>query len=230
LVQVTLKRSEVNAILREASSFFNSFGSFLPPQSKWSVDEWLVRKDSMTPTIKGAVGWDIFKPQPDFAAHGLTLYTLTNGYPGNYQVYAEKLLMSTPGQVCPMHYHALKQEDIICAGGADMHMELYWAADEKHLSDEPIEAVISGKITTVKPGELMVFKPGERITLEPRMFHKFWGDPDAKVPSFIREVSMVNDDSTDNYFLEELGRFAEVIEDEPVLWPLASDYKKLGIA
>jgi D-lyxose ketol-isomerase len=230
LVQVTLKRSEVNAILRAGSEFFRGFGEFLPPQSEWSVDEWLAHKDNMTPSIKGGVGWDIFKPAPDFAAEGLTLYTLTNGYPGSYQVYAEKLLMSTPGQVCPMHYHAIKQEDIICAGGANMHMTLYWAADEKHLSDQPIEAVISGELTTIKPGEELVFKPGERITLAPRMFHRFWADPDAKVPSFIREVSMVNDDSTDNYFLEEIGRFAEVIEDEPILWPLGSDYKRLGIA
>lgn len=230
MVQVTLKRSEANAIISKAADIFNSYGNFLPPQWKWSVEEWLANKDAMEPSIKGGVGWDIFKPNPDFGAHGLTLYTVTNGYPGSYQVYAEKLLLSTPGQVCPMHYHALKQEDIICGGGADMHMELYWAADEKHLSDEPIMATINGKRTTVKAGELLVFKPGERITLEPRMFHKFWADPDSKDPGFIREVSMVNDDATDNYFLDEIGRFAEVTEDEPVLWPLGSDYKRLGIA
>jgi len=230
LVQVTLKRSEANEILRKGAEFFSSFGNFLPPQSKWSVDEWLANKSEMTPSLKGGVGWDIFKPAPDYADEGLTLYTLTNGYPGNYQVYAEKLLMSTPGQVCPMHYHALKQEDIICAGGANMHIVLHWAEDEKTLSDKPVEAVINGRLKTVTAGEELVFTPGERITLAPRMFHRFWGDPDAKMPSFIREVSMVNDDATDNYFLGEIGRFAEIIEDEPVLWPLCSDYKKLGIA
>ncbi|MDO8586043.1 MAG: D-lyxose/D-mannose family sugar isomerase [Armatimonadota bacterium] len=229
MVQVTLRRSEVNAILRNASDFFSSFGDFLPPQSKWSVEEWRARKAEMGPAIKGGVGWDVFKPSPDFAKEGLTLYTLTNGYPGSYQVYAEKLLMATPGQVTPMHYHAIKQEDIICAGGANMHIELYWAAGERQLGDKPVEVVISGAVKTVKPGEELALRPGERITLAPKMFHRFWADPDADGPAFIREVSMVNDDATDNYFLDELGRFAEVIEDEPILWPLCSDYKRSGI-
>jgi len=230
LVQVTLKRSEVNSILRNAADFFDSFGNFLPPQAKWSMDEWLAHNKEMAPAIKGAVGWDIFKPAPDFAKEGLTLYTLTNGYPGNYQVYAEKLLMATPGQVTPMHYHGIKQEDIICAGGANMHIQLYWAASERQLADKPVEVVLNSRVRTVQPGEELVLVPGERITLTPKMFHRFWADPSAKTPGFIREVSMVNDDTSDNYFLDELGRFAEVIEDEPILWPLSSDYKRLGIA
>jgi D-lyxose ketol-isomerase len=229
LLRVTLTRSEANATLRNAYEFFSSFGNFLPPQALWSVDEWLRRKEEMVPSIKGGVGWDIFKPAPDFAKEGLTLYTITNGYPGSYQVYAEKLLMATPGQVTPMHYHAIKQEDIICGGGSNMHIQLYWAESEKQLSDRPVEAVINGGLKKVLAGEELVFKPGERITLAPRMFHRFWADPDGKGPGFIREVSMVNDDATDNYFLDEIGRFAEVIEDEPILWPLGSDYKRLGI-
>ena len=37
----------------------------------------------------------------------------------------------------------------------------------------------------------------------------------------VGEVSQVNDDKTDNYFLEPVGRFAKIEEDEPplrVLW------------
>ena len=34
------------------------------------------------------------------------------------------------------------------------------------------------------------------------------------------EVSQVNDDNNDNYFLESVGRFAEVEEDEEILHPL----------
>ena len=229
MVQVTLTRSEANSILRNACEFFSGFGKFLPPQATWSVDQWLAHKEEMAPAIKGAVGWDIFKPSPDFSKEGLTLYTISNGYPGSYQVYAEKLLMSTPGQVCPMHYHGIKQEDIICFGGANMHMVLYWAASEKEFSDKPIEAIVNGGLKTIRPGEEIVFTPGERITLPPRLFHRFWADPNSPSPGFIREVSMVNDDRTDNYFVDELGRFAEVIEDEPILWPLCSDYRRLGI-
>ena len=229
-MQVSLKRSEANATLRYACDFFNSFGPFLPPQATWSVAEWLRRKKEMEPSIRGAVGWDIFKPAPDFSKEGLTLYTLTNGYPGSYQVYAEKLLMATPGQVTPMHYHTIKQEDIICASGANLHIQLYWAVSERQLSDKPVEVVINGGLRVVRAGEEFALTPGERIALAPRMFHRFWADPESKTPGFIREVSMVNDDTTDNTFLDEIGRFAEIIEDEPVLWPLCSDYARLGIA
>jgi D-lyxose ketol-isomerase len=34
------------------------------------------------------------------------------------------------------------------------------------------------------------------------------------------EVSQVNDDNNDNYFLEPVGRFSEIQEDEPPLHPL----------
>jgi D-lyxose ketol-isomerase len=34
------------------------------------------------------------------------------------------------------------------------------------------------------------------------------------------EVSLVNDDLTDNFFLEPFGRFSEKLEDEPPLYPL----------
>ena len=39
----------------------------------------------------------------------------------------------------------------------------------------------------------------------------------------IGEVSKVNDDHTDNYFLETVSRFADIEEDEPVLHPLCNE-------
>jgi D-lyxose ketol-isomerase len=41
-------------------------------------------------------------------------------------------------------------------------------------------------------------------------------------------VSKVNDDNTDNRFLEELDRFPTVDEDEPPYRLLVSDYGGLG--
>jgi D-lyxose ketol-isomerase len=40
------------------------------------------------------------------------------------------------------------------------------------------------------------------------------------------EVSLVNDDNTDNRFYESLGRFPEIEEDEPPLYLLITDYPK----
>ena len=41
------------------------------------------------------------------------------------------------------------------------------------------------------------------------------------------EVSKVNDDNTDNYFLEETFRFSEIVEDEAILHPLCNEYNKV---
>ena len=43
----------------------------------------------------------------------------------------------------------------------------------------------------------------------------------------VGEVSKVNDDTTDNYFLEPTARFADIEEDEPVLHPLCNEYAKV---
>jgi D-lyxose ketol-isomerase len=40
------------------------------------------------------------------------------------------------------------------------------------------------------------------------------------------EVSLVNDDNTDNRFLEPVGRFAEIEEDEKPLFLLRDDYER----
>ena len=67
--------------------------------------------------------------------------------------------------------------------------------------------------------------PGESVTLTPRLYHTFYGQPGAGI-CLIGEVSMVNDDSADNRFHEKLPRFPEVQEDEAPLHLLCSDYAK----
>ena len=44
---------------------------------------------------------------------------------------------------------------------------------------------------------------------------------------YLGEVSRVNDDNTDNYFLEPTYRFAEIEEDEAILHPLCNEYNKV---
>jgi hypothetical protein len=44
-------------------------------------------------------------------------------------------------------------------------------------------------------------------------------------PALIGEVSSVNDDDTDNYFLEKQPRYPALIEDEPPLRLLCTEYK-----
>nr|VFK42548.1 MAG: Protein of unknown function (DUF1498) [Candidatus Kentron sp. SD]VFK48520.1 MAG: Protein of unknown function (DUF1498) [Candidatus Kentron sp. SD] len=55
------------------------------------------------------------------------------------------------------------------------------------------------------------------------MYHRFYGEK-AKV--LVGEVSSVNDDTTDNRFLEPVGRFPEIEEDEAPMHLLCTEYRE----
>ena len=77
----------------------------------------------------------------------------------------------------------------------------------------------------MRGGDILRLQPGESVTLMPRVdWHAFWGEG-AKV--LIGEVSTVNDDVADNVFLEPVGRFASIEEDEAPFRLLVSDYAGL---
>ena len=59
------------------------------------------------------------------------------------------------------------------------------------------------------------------MTLLPTVYHAFWGEGEDVL---IGEVSTVNDDRTDNYFLDKLGRFPDIEEDELPYRLLVKDY------
>jgi hypothetical protein len=61
--------------------------------------------------------------------------------------------------------------------------------------------------------------PGASITIPRGLQHRFWGKAGTG-PVFGAEVSQCNDDRNDNFFLEPLGRFSTVEEDEAALLPL----------
>jgi D-lyxose ketol-isomerase len=53
------------------------------------------------------------------------------------------------------------------------------------------------------------------------LYHAFWG---AESRVLVGEVSMVNDDCSDNRFYETVGRFPQIDEDEPPQHLLTMDY------
>ena len=57
----------------------------------------------------------------------------------------------------------------------------------------------------------------------PGMWHSFTGRGGDVL---VGEVSTVNDDNTDNYFKDALGRFSDIEEDVEPLHLLVSDYEK----
>ena len=106
-------------------------------------------------------------------------------------------------------------------------IQLYASTKEEELSKEDFEVNMDGFLHACSPGEIVVLHPGESITLTPGLYHSFHGEP-GKGKVLVGEVSAVNDDHSDNRFLDEVGRFPEIEEDEAIFRLLVSDYIKLN--
>ena len=138
------------------------------------------------------------------------------------KLYAEKILVVGVDQVTPMHFHWHKVEDIINRGGGKLVIQLYNAQDGE-LADADVTVSMDGVRRTVRAGDTVVLSPGESITLPAHCYHKFWG---AESRVLVGEVSVVNDDESDNRFYEPVGRFPEIEEDELPLYLLVNDYPR----
>lgn len=212
-----MKRSEINSIMREADAFIRSFGFKLPPFAYWSAEDFCRHADEAKAIFEQKLGWDITDyGQGDFAKTGIFLFTLRNG------LYAEKIMISRVNQVCPMHRHNVKAEDIINRGGGTLAVELYMS-DAHGGMDMQAEVTVStdGRVRRMPAGSLLKLSPGESVTLLPGVWHAFWGEGQDVL---VGEVSTVNDDIGDNVFRDPIGRFPHIEEDEPPLHLLVSDY------
>ncbi len=224
-----MKRSEINAILREGHAFMRSLGQVLPPFAHLAPNEVRARATAFRALVERGLGWDVTDfGSGDFVRTGLLLFTARNGRAadlsrGRGQVYAEKIMVSRRGQVTPMHRHESKAEDIVNRGGGRLAVQLFAAAPDGSVDESlPVAVETDGVRRALKGGDVLTLSPGESVTLLPREhWHAFWGENGDVL---IGEVSTVNDDSCDNVFRDGNRRFAAVEEDEAPLHLLVSDY------
>jgi len=223
-----MKRSIINNHIREAKEFITTMKFTLPPFAYWTPEEWKRSGPEYNEIRDNQLGWDLTDfGSADFDKMGLLLFTIRNGNINNPtgKTYAEKILVVKPGQVTPYHYHQSKMEDIINRGSeGTLKVKLYCSLDPRTLdekSDVPVS--VDGRNYTVKPGTVVSLRSGESITLHQGVFHQFWSDDSILL---LGEVSMVNDDHKDNFFLEERGRFPAIEEDEKPLHLLVGDYDR----
>jgi D-lyxose ketol-isomerase len=226
----SIKRSEVNRIMREADEFIRSFKYVLPPFAFWSPEEFRRRRDQADAIIEANLGWDI----TDFGLgkyynQGLCLFTVRNGKPadlarGSGMLYAEKAMISRKDQRCPMHRHNIKAEDIINRGGGTLVIELCGDTNGRCDRGKGVSVRTDGVLKTLEAGHKLRLSPGESVTLMPNEhWHAFWAEGGDV---FVGEVSTVNDDNTDNVFEDPaVSRFGGVEEDEDPWRLLVSDYK-----
>lgn len=224
-----MKRSEINAIMRDADAFIRAQRFYLPPFAYWTPEDWAAKGEEVREIVDGQLGWDITDfGQGDYEKFGLFLFTLRNGHPRNLRtrqgkLYAEKIMIVDVGQMNPLHFHWNKVEDIINRGGGKLVVQLYNSTEDEGLADTDVAVSTDGVKRTVKAGGTVVLGPGESITLPTCCYHRFWVT-ESRV--LIGEVSLVNDDHADNCFHEPVGRFPEVEEDEPPLYLLVNDYAR----
>ena len=224
-----MKRSEINQIIREADAFLQKQNFKLPPFAYWTPGEWRTRAEEAREIVEKRLGWDI----TDFGSSlfhkvGLFLFTIRNGNPddlgrGKGKLYAEKILIVDPAQVTPLHLHRVKTEDIINRGGGRLGIKLFHSTPEGGLRQDEIEVSMDGVTRTIPAGGTVILNPGESITLPDGLYHEFWGEGERVL---VGEVSLVNDDATDNYFYDAIGRFPSIEEDEEPIHLLVNDYER----
>jgi D-lyxose ketol-isomerase len=162
-----MKRSEINAVVREAAEAFERHGWTLPPNPRWDVTDF-------------GLG--------EFDAYGLTLVNLAEE-----PEYCEKLMYARQDQVTLQHYHASKKEDIICRWGrlaiqihADQSVELKVNGKMRPVPvDQPLVLTAGERITLTQQvahsfwadGTYAII--GEVSTANDDLHDNYFADPDV---------------------------------------------------
>ncbi|PHV70061.1 D-lyxose/D-mannose family sugar isomerase [Sporanaerobium hydrogeniformans] len=222
-----MKRSEINKALKEMESMLKMQQIYLPAFCHFTPEEWKEKGNEYNEIRDNMLGWDITDfGLGKFDEVGFSLITLRNGNVKDNKYkkpYAEKLLYMREGQTAPMHFHWNKMEDIINKGGGNVYIRVYNADEEGDLSDKPVSISCDGKEQTVPAGTQVLLRPGESICIPPYMYHDF-ALQEGTGPVLLGEVSMCNDDQTDNRFYEKIGRFPQIEEDERPYRLLCNEY------
>ncbi len=224
-----MKRSQINAALREMEEMINSYRFSLPPFCHFTPEQWQEKGHDYDEVRENMLGWDITDyGMGRFDELGFSLITIRNGnqrMPEKYtKTYAEKLLYIKEGQYSPMHFHWFKAEDIINRGGGNVLIQVYNATKDEDLDRvNDVKIHVDGREMTVPAGTKVRLTPGESITIYPYMYHDFTVE-EGSGPVLLGEVSQCNDDNTDNRFYEKLGRFPTIEEDEPPYRLLCNEY------
>jgi D-lyxose ketol-isomerase len=225
-----MKRSFIDARIEAMLALCERHGVRLPPFAQWSERDFRADRDAAGFIAACGLGWNVVEFKPGaFATDGLTLFTLRMGdwrqlEARGGRLYAEKAIMSQDGQRAPHHYHVVKTEDIVNRGGARFVVELFKVDRTGQPVKERFRALKDVTMLDLGPGDQVRLEPGESLTLEPYVAHAFWAEGGAAIAG---EVSLVNDDRSDNYFVPMLEPPRPIEEDAPARRLTVRDYERL---
>ena len=224
-----MKRSEINAALREMEEMIRKCRFALPPFCNFTPEQWQEKGHEYDEVRENMLGWDITDyGLGDFEKTGFSLITIRNGNLAMREkytkTYAEKLLYLKEGQYSPMHFHWSKMEDIINRGGGNVLIRVYHATENEELDlEREVHVQIDGRELVVPAGAQIKLTPGESISIYPYLYHDFEVEQGTGAV-LLGEVSQCNDDNNDNRFYQLVGRFPEIEEDEPPYRLLCNEY------
>ena len=148
-----------------------------------------------------------------------------NDWQQNKQV-CENIMIVKEKQMTPFHFHWSKTEDIINRGGGRLIVELYNSDKNEEFTDTPVVFLTDGMRREVEAGGKVYLSPGESITLQTGVYQCFYAE-EGSGTVMAGEVSMTNDDASDNRFHDNPGRFPKIIEDEVPYRLLVGDYSSM---
>ncbi len=188
-----MKRSEINALIRDAATCFSAGGWTLPPNPRWDVTDFGLGK------------WrDI----------GLVLVNLAE-----QSEYCEKLMYAKRGMRTPAHCHRQKKEDIIARWGA-LAVQV-WAEHPAAAGDRALELDVNGQRQSIRSGEIVLLAAGSRVTLNPGVYHEFWPESDECIIGEVSTAN--DDLHDNFFVRDDIGRFPGIEEDEPASVRLISE-------
>jgi hypothetical protein len=224
-----MKRSFLDSRIDAMLAACARHGQRLPPFALWREDDYRADPIAARRIAERGLGWNVVEFKPGaFATDGLGVFTLRMGdwrrlVDGRGRLYAEKALYAESGQRTPRHYHVVKTEDVINRGGGRFVVELVKVDRGGAALKERFRAVKDVKTLDLGPGDRVALEPGESLTLEPFVAHAFWAEGDAVLAG---EVSLVNDDASDNHFLPPLAAPAPIEEDQPKRYLTVRDHSR----
>jgi D-lyxose ketol-isomerase len=225
-----MRRSALDSAIDAARSACARFGYALPPFAAWTPADALDHPRELAAMARAGLGWAVAEFTPGrFESDGLVVFTVRMGDPsllgsGSGKLYGEKVLVARDGQRTPHHFHVVKTEDIINRGGGRFVVELVGVDRQGHPTGQPVDVVKDVAVVRVPPGGRVVLEPGESIQLDPYVAHAFWAEGGTVLAG---EVSLVNDDATDNHFIPSLPAPAPVEEDGTARYVTVRDLPSL---
>jgi len=222
-----VKRSFVDSRIDRMLELCACQGVALPPFALWREADFRANPDAASLIAERGMGWNVVEFKPGlFAREGLTLFTLRMGEwrdlgAGRGRLYAEKAILAEDGQRAPHHYHLVKTEDVVNRGGARFVVELFKVDARGAPLKERFRALKDVSVLDLNPGDQVRLEPGESLTLDPFIADAFWAEGG---PAVAGEVSLANDDTTDNYFVPPLGPLGPIEEDAQARYVTVRDH------